>query len=131
MTDFNSVLISILIICGIGLIGFAVYVLFRVVKVIDATKQEITELNHAVVPMMEKVATMVEEAKVALSVLSDNREEIGEVVSNIRQVTQNIARVEHLIFDKIEPSLVGLAGFLSGLNKGARTFVEIWRRSHS
>jgi peptidoglycan hydrolase CwlO-like protein len=131
MTDLNSILLSVLIFSGIAFIGVAVYVLFRIAKTIDATKLEIMELNHAVVPLLEKVDSMVQQAGEALSMLNENREDIGKAVANIRQVTQHISHIERLVFDKIEPSIFGLASLLSGLNKGARTFVENWRRSHS
>jgi peptidoglycan hydrolase CwlO-like protein len=130
MAEVNSILLSVLLIGGIFLIGFAAYFLFRVAKTIESMKQEITQFNQSVVPLLEKVASFVEEAEGTLRIVSENSLEIGEAVSNIKRITNDIARVEHLVFEKIEPSLFGIASILSGIHRGAKTFIDTWRKSH-
>jgi peptidoglycan hydrolase CwlO-like protein len=130
MTELNSTLLSVILLLGACFIVAAIVVLFRITKTIGTMQAELTALTRTVIPLVERMNSLTVQVEETLEIVTEHRNGITESVDNIRRVTRNIARLQQLVQEQIEPPLVEFASLLAGLRKGVGTFAERWRRSH-
>ena len=130
MTELNSTLLSVVLLLGTLLIVAVIIIIIRIAKTIGTMQAEITTLTRTVVPLVERMNSLTVQVERTLEIVSEHRSAITESVENIRRVTRNIARVQQLVQDQIEPPLAEFASLLSGIRRGVTTFVDRWHLSH-
>lgn len=130
MSDLNSTLLSVILLLGACFIVAAIVVLFRITKTIASMQTEMTALTRTVIPLVERMNALTVQVEGTLEIVTEHRNGIAESIDNIRRVTRNIARLQQLVQNQIEPPLAEFASLLSGLRKGVSTFAERWQRSH-
>ena len=130
MTELNSTLLSVILLLGACFIVAAIVVLFRITKSIANMQIELTALTRTVIPLVERMNSLTVQVEETLEIVTEHRNGIAESIETIRRVTRNVARLQQLVQDQIEPPLAEFASLLMGVRKGVVTFAERWRRSH-
>ena len=130
MTELNSTLLSVILILGTLLIVVVIFVIVRVSKTIGTMQVEITQLTDTVIPLVERMSDLTQQVEQTVAIVTQHADGIAESVDNIRRVTRNIARLQQIVQDQIEPPLMEFASLLAGVRRGVNTFAERWRRSH-
>jgi peptidoglycan hydrolase CwlO-like protein len=130
MSELNSTLLSVILLLGACFIVAAIIVLFRITKTIASMQTELTALTRTVIPLVERMNSLTVQVEDTLEIVTEHRNGIAESIDNIRRVTRNIARIQQLVQNQIEPPLAEFASLLAGIRKGVGTFAERWRRSH-
>lgn len=129
MSEFNSTLVSLLLLSGIVLAGALVYVLLRLVSTLRVLEHEVTTLTETVKPLLEKAERLTERADLTLAMFQEHRDALSASVEYIRKVTANVYRLQNIVQQQVEPSLTSFASMLGGARRGIATFIETWRRS--
>ena len=129
MDALNGVLLSGLLVLAMGLIITMFVVLLRVSKTIAFLQKELAELNLSIVPLLKRLDTLAEKAEDTLVEFSEHKESLADSVEYIRKITRNVYRLEHIVQEQIEPSLLSFASVLSGIRKGIQGFADSWRKT--
>jgi uncharacterized protein YoxC len=126
MSDVNSVLLSILLILGCGLVVVVTAMILRVTRTVDALQQEIRQLNGSVVPLLERVNALAEDVQGALARLSEHDDALADTLGNFRAVSRNVRNLEEMLQEQIEPSLRAAATLIGSIRRGLESFVRSW-----
>lgn len=127
MATIQDILYLLLTTGSIVLVGILVVVALRISRLLQRLSQDIRRITDETVPTLKRLQQAAERADEAMTVVTDNRAAISNAVENLRQVTENIYRLENILQEQVEPSVVGLAQRLAGLRRGIDTFLETWR----
>jgi endonuclease III len=131
METIQEILLLMLSVGGLVLMGVLVTVMISMRRTLDKIGDDIRRLSDETVPLLEKIEETIELTKIALSVITENREKISAASEYVRKVAANIYRIENMLQEQIEPSVAGLAQRLVGLRRGVDTFLEIWHRGRA
>lgn len=127
MATIQDILYLLLTTGSIVLVGILVVVALRISRLLQRLSQDIRRITDETVPTLKRLQQAAERADEAMTVVTDNRAAVSNAVENLRQVTENIYRLENILQEQVEPSVVGLAQRLAGLRRGIDTFLETWR----
>jgi uncharacterized protein YoxC len=130
MDAIQDILLLILTIGGIVLAIVLISSILRINRLIDQIRGDIQRISDEAIPTLRQSREVAARTEDALSVITDNRPAITSAVENVRKVTENIYRLEQILQEQVEPSVVGLAHRLSGLRKGIDSFITTWRQKH-
>ena len=128
METLQEILLLLLTIGGLVLVGVLISVLVSMRKTLETMGSDIRRLSDETIPILGQIKETIEQTGEALTVITENREKFAAAAENVRKVTDNIYRLESLLQEQIEPSVVGLARRLSGLRRGIDTFLAQWRQ---
>jgi len=128
MDSIQDILLLILTVGGIALSIVLISAIVRINRLVEQIRGDIQRLADEAVPTLQKSREVAARTEDALSVITDNRRSISTAVENVRKVTENIYRLEQILQEQLEPSVVGLAKRLAGLRTGVESFLAAWRR---
>lgn len=128
METLQEILLLLLTIGGLVLVGVLISVLVSMRKTLETMGSDIRRLSDETIPVLGQIKETIEQTGEALTVITENREKFAAAADNVRKVTDNIYRLESLLQEQIEPSVVGLARRLAGLRRGIDTFLAQWRQ---
>lgn len=128
MDTLQDILLLLLLIGGLALVGVLISVLLSVRKTLETIASDIRRLSDETMPVLGSIQETVERTGEALTVITENRENIAAATRNVRKVTENIYRLENLLQEQVEPGVAGLARRLAGLRRGIDTFLAQWRQ---
>lgn len=128
MEALQDILLILLTLAGVILLVVLTSVLLRTQKLLQGVNENMQRISDEAVPTLKNLQQVSERTEEALTVITDNREKVTEAVDNLRKVTENIYRLENILQEQVEPTVVSLANRLSGLRKGIDTFFAAWRQ---
>lgn len=129
MSDVQNILLILLILFGCALIGYLIFVLKRIVETIIVLQKEIRDLKTEVVPAIQQIALLSEQARATLQNFESHRDDLGLILSNTRAFSDNVLRLQSIVVDQIEPPLERAATLIGGIVKGFEAFTNSWKRS--
>ena len=129
MEALQDILLILLTLAGVILLFVLVSVLLRAQKLLQGVNENMQRISDEAVPTLKNLQQVSERTEEALRVITDNREKVTEAVDNLRKVTENIYRLENILQEQVEPTVVSLANRLAGLRKGIEPFFAAWRQN--
>ncbi|GEM_PF-1330552 len=127
MDAIQDILLLILTIGGIVLTIILITVLLRFHKLLQQAQYDLKRISDEAVPALRKSQQVAARTEEALTVVTDNRMAVTNAVENVRKVTENLYRLENILQQQVEPSVVGLANRLAGIRRGIDSFLSTWR----
>jgi uncharacterized protein YoxC len=97
----------------------------KTVKNAEITLKSVNQNLPGILTNIDEITTNI--TQVTQSV-HQNIDGLKEVVNKIHLVADDIVQFEQTIRQEIEPPILNTLGTLSGISKGIRTFMDIWRR---
>jgi len=127
MDALQDILLLILTIGGIVLTVILITVLLRMHKLIQQAQLDLKRISDEAVPALRRSQQVAARTEEALTVITDNRPAVSSAIENVRKVTENIYRLENILQQQVEPSVIGLANRLAGIRRGIDSFLATWR----
>ncbi|MDT8324507.1 MAG: hypothetical protein RRA94_10365 [Bacteroidota bacterium] len=128
MATLQNVLLLVLSVGGIVLIVILTVVLLRIARLLQQVSDDVRRIGDETVPTLKRLQQVADRMDEALTVVTDNRASVTRAVDNIRNVTENIYRLESILHEQLEPAVTGIAQRLAGLRKGFDTFLATLRK---
>lgn len=127
MDTLQDILLVLLTGAGVILLFVLIRVLLRAQRLLQGVDANVRRISDEAVPTLRNLQQVTERTEEALRVITDNREKVTAAVDNLHKVTENIYRLENILQQQVEPTVVSLANRLAGLRKGIDTFFASWR----
>ena len=127
MDALQDILLLILMVGGIVLTIILITVLLRTHKLIQQAQHDLKRISDEAVPALRRSQQVAARTEEALTVITDNRQAVTNAVENIRRMTENLYRLENILQQQVEPSVIGLANRLAGIRRGIDSFLATWR----
>jgi predicted nucleic acid-binding Zn-ribbon protein len=128
MDTVLDILSSVLLFGGIALIVVLIIVLFRLKNGIDQLIAEVRHIRTKSEPILDKVEAVASKTEEVLEMLTENREALTETTAYLRNTAANIYRLEQMLQEHIEPTLLFVVRKISGVRKGIEAFFAALRR---
>lgn len=126
MDAIQDIVLLILTIGGIVLTVILITVMLRSLRLLQQAQHDLKRISDESVAALRKSQQLAARAEEALTVITDNRPAITNAVENMRKMTENIYRLENILQQQVEPSVIGLANRLVGIRRGIDSFLSTW-----
>jgi uncharacterized protein YoxC len=109
------------------LVIFAIPTIIQIRRTAKNAEISIQSLNQNLPGILTNVDEITTNVTQATQSIGQNIDGLKEVVNKFHLVADDVVQFEQTIREEIEPPILGTLGTLSGILKGVRTFIEVWR----
>ena len=97
----------------------------KTVKNAEITLKSVNQNLPGILTNIDEITTNVTQATQSVH---RNIDGLKEVINKLQLVADDIVQFEQTIRQEIEPPILNTLGTLSGIGRGLKTFMEVWRR---
>jgi uncharacterized protein YoxC len=109
------------------LVIFAIPTLIQIRRTAKKAETSIQSLNQNLPGILTNIDEITTNVTQATQSVGQNIDGLKDVVNKFHLVADDVVQFEQTIRGEIEPPILDTLGTLSGIVKGIRTFVEVWR----